>query len=170
MADYIITNGQLHSTDELMHWKYIKRERVNGKWRYYYDKASAKADFENSKLGDALGYDERKAFRDAGDNLVYRTSDYINAQKELREKNNGGVNFTADGRPADPTSGKYMAALRARGEAETQYTLAKKNFDKTPIGMLKNMKATIDNGQYAVNQWFKKLSSKVKKIKKIIKE
>ena len=24
------------SDDELMHWKYIKREKVNGKWRYYY--------------------------------------------------------------------------------------------------------------------------------------
>ena len=23
--------------DELKHWKYIKKERVNGKWRYYYD-------------------------------------------------------------------------------------------------------------------------------------
>ena len=25
--------------DELMHFKYVKREKVNGKWRYYYDKA-----------------------------------------------------------------------------------------------------------------------------------
>lgn len=26
-----------HSEDELMHWKYVKKERVNGKWKYYYD-------------------------------------------------------------------------------------------------------------------------------------
>ena len=25
-------------SDELYHWKYIRRERVNGKWRYYYEK------------------------------------------------------------------------------------------------------------------------------------
>ena len=25
------------ANDALMHWKYIKKERVNGKWRYYYD-------------------------------------------------------------------------------------------------------------------------------------
>lgn len=25
------------SDDELLHWKYIKREKINGKWRYYYD-------------------------------------------------------------------------------------------------------------------------------------
>lgn len=24
--------------DELYHWKYLHRERVNGKWRYYYKK------------------------------------------------------------------------------------------------------------------------------------
>lgn len=25
-------------SDELYHWKYIKKKKVNGKWRYYYDK------------------------------------------------------------------------------------------------------------------------------------
>lgn len=27
----------IKKNDELMHWKYIKKERVNGKWKYYYD-------------------------------------------------------------------------------------------------------------------------------------
>lgn len=27
------------SDDELMHWKYIKKKKVNGEWRYYYDKS-----------------------------------------------------------------------------------------------------------------------------------
>lgn len=41
------------SDNELMHYKYIKRERgKNGKWRYYYD------------VKDALGYDERKQYQD----------------------------------------------------------------------------------------------------------
>mgnify|MGYP007111676905 CR=1 FL=1 len=26
------------NSGELYHWKYIRRERVNGKWRYYYEK------------------------------------------------------------------------------------------------------------------------------------
>ena len=29
-------NEQLNSDDSLQHWKYIKRERKNGKWKYYY--------------------------------------------------------------------------------------------------------------------------------------
>lgn len=37
MPRYYLHNGQLVSEDELMHWKYVKREKVNGKWRYYYN-------------------------------------------------------------------------------------------------------------------------------------
>lgn len=28
--------NQVYSRNDIQHWKYIKRERVNGKWRYYY--------------------------------------------------------------------------------------------------------------------------------------
>lgn len=31
-------------TDELYHWKYLKKEKKNGKWRYYYDMESLKKD------------------------------------------------------------------------------------------------------------------------------
>lgn len=34
--------------DELMHWKYIKKEKVNGKWRYYYDYKSLKKDIKST--------------------------------------------------------------------------------------------------------------------------
>lgn len=27
-------------SDELYHWKYIKKKKINGKWRYYYDKTA----------------------------------------------------------------------------------------------------------------------------------
>lgn len=37
MNDYIVSSAEL-SDDELMHFKYLKRVRVNGKWRYYYEK------------------------------------------------------------------------------------------------------------------------------------
>jgi hypothetical protein len=48
------------SDDVLMHWKYIKRVKKNGKWKYYYDTDQLKKDFQNSKLGNAIGYDEEK--------------------------------------------------------------------------------------------------------------
>lgn len=39
--------------DELLHFKYIKKVRKNGKWRYYYD------------VKDAMGYDERERYLEA---------------------------------------------------------------------------------------------------------
>jgi hypothetical protein len=35
---HVLIHGQIIEVDEdtLMHWKYIKRERRNGKWYYYY--------------------------------------------------------------------------------------------------------------------------------------
>ena len=32
----------LISSDELMHWKYVKKVRKNGKWVYYYDNSEVK--------------------------------------------------------------------------------------------------------------------------------
>ena len=29
--------NQVYNGNDVLHWKYIKRERVNGKWRYYYN-------------------------------------------------------------------------------------------------------------------------------------
>lgn len=34
--------------DELMHWKYIKKEKVKGKWKYYYDYKSLKKDVKST--------------------------------------------------------------------------------------------------------------------------
>lgn len=41
--------------NELTHWKYIKREKKNGKWRYYYDDSELKK-YENSTTETAEGY------------------------------------------------------------------------------------------------------------------
>lgn len=55
MSNYIIApDGKLYHADDdyLQHWKYIKREKVNGKWRYYYhdDKyEAAKKNYEDAK-------------------------------------------------------------------------------------------------------------------------
>lgn len=35
------------SNNELKHWKYLKKVKKNGKWRYYYDMESLKEDFKD---------------------------------------------------------------------------------------------------------------------------
>lgn len=62
MANYYIgRDGQLYS-DELMHYKYLDRKKVNGKWRYYYTQEQldeAKAELERAK--DQWGTDMYKS-------------------------------------------------------------------------------------------------------------
>lgn len=50
MSKYILTRGTFQevSNDELMHWKYIKRKKINGKWRYWYDYKSLKKDVKSA--------------------------------------------------------------------------------------------------------------------------
>lgn len=50
MSKYILTRGSFREIkdDELMHWKYIKRKKVNGKWRYWYDVDSLKKDVKST--------------------------------------------------------------------------------------------------------------------------
>ncbi len=43
MSDFIITRDLDNTSDELRHWKYIKREKgKNGKWRYIYNDSELK--------------------------------------------------------------------------------------------------------------------------------
>lgn len=54
-SKYMLTHGGFVSVndDELMHWKYVKKKRVNGKWRYYYDDSeykNAKKEHDQAKL------------------------------------------------------------------------------------------------------------------------
>lgn len=114
-SNYIYTGTDLVSQNELKHWKYIKKKKVNGKWRYYYD------------IKDALGYDERDAF--------YKTAgEYIRADEEAKKltKRNKTSNDAAQAR---------IYADKKRDEAKK----AREDFKKTPLGKLKiiEVKSTI---------------------------
>jgi Mg-chelatase subunit ChlI len=50
MPNYVLIHGNFHEIpdDTLMHWKYIKREKVNGKWKYYYSMDELKKDAKSA--------------------------------------------------------------------------------------------------------------------------
>lgn len=53
--NYVLFNGTLYREDELKHWKYISKKKVNGKWRYYYnDEEYEKAVLDNNAAKNAL--------------------------------------------------------------------------------------------------------------------
>lgn len=75
MSKYIIVNGTFReiSDEELMHFKYIKREKVNGKWVYYYDKKQADADLKR--------YEDKAT--EARENRTHQLGRSINSKLDL---------------------------------------------------------------------------------------
>lgn len=73
-----------NSNSSLQHWKYIKRVRVNGKWKYYYDADQLKKD---------LGVTARKEANRAHDKAMLTDSAYklstdnLKAAQENAKKN-----------------------------------------------------------------------------------
>lgn len=51
MSNYIYTNGRLYNANELKHWKYVNKKKVNGKWRYWYDDNSREDMMSALKIG-----------------------------------------------------------------------------------------------------------------------
>lgn len=54
-----------NNTNELYHWKYVKRERVDGKWRYWYDDQKSKVTAKTAKIADKATESVLKTANDA---------------------------------------------------------------------------------------------------------
>ena len=155
MSNYIMHNGQLYTTDELMHWKYIKRERVNGKWRYYYD------------YKDMLGYDEKARYDQAGSNYINTAKKYVDAKQALNNKNDGEVrlkkNAAGHFMPADVVSGRFRIAAADFAAAGKKYVQAEEDYMKTPLYKINKLQDKINKGRRKVSNWLDSLRSKKKK-------
>lgn len=137
MEYYAVTKND---SDELTHWKYVKKKKVNGKWRYYYD------------VKDALGYDER-----------------ANAAASIREYNKATQNLK-DYKAIrdDPTRQKWydfnredeLADERGRRGDIAKRAIAK--YYKTPLGRLDRIDDVIDTGRNIIADLLSKASSKIR--------
>lgn len=58
-----MTNSEIRD-DELFHWKYLRRERVNGKWRYYYEKDKNRISIQNVQSKTKYESDGRVEYAD----------------------------------------------------------------------------------------------------------
>ena len=90
MSKYVIMHGQFHemSDDELMHWKYIKREKVNGKWVYTYKQPESNQPttrYDMAKANQKRKKDAEKAARK--EERTNKLTNCRNAGKEKIEQN-----------------------------------------------------------------------------------
>lgn len=122
--------------NDLQHFKYIKKKKVNGKWRYYYDigpgygivdgqKMSSVKGY--SKFQDLMGQDEKDRYDRAVNRVARAERNYI--EKRNISKHDNNISYQT-----------YV-------NAGISYTKARKAYMKTPLGKLKSIKNTIDNGR-----------------------
>lgn len=146
-TNYVLIHGQLVevSDDVLMHWKYIKKEKKNGRWVYYY-----KDDLDRYK--ESADKKSDQAFKDSA--LMYtRESIYKNAAKKARQ---GGA-LTSELLDA---SRKYDAAKYKYETSSKAARAAQKKYNKIKITTF--AERTISKGAVKVANFFSKLFSKKK--------
>lgn len=146
----------MSNNDTLMHWKYIKKERKNGKWRYYYN-LGGKTGVEDpnpliksySKLEDKLGFDER---------------DRANHQQKLYEQEKArSDNYTHN--PNTDAGPDYTMNFLASASMQGMEALkAKVDFMNTPLGRLQQVKKDAKKAAKAVSKALNKLGSKLKSL------
>ena len=129
MSKYVIIHGQLYELpeDELMHWKYIKREKVNGKWKYIYD----------------LGETQKKNYETAKKNYYGQ----VNRIKSIRAKNINGIKVGSDHYSVANTKKKHALKEKMR-EAETEYY-------NTPLGKRERRADNVKQNVAKVKNWTK---------------
>lgn len=138
------------SNNELMHWKYIKKERKNGKWKYYYDDTK-NAPYNNNlsktekvtteyKNTDKL-FDSESAFKTANGTTIIKKRGTISQKLD----DLGLSRFTGDKTPGY----MYDNNVRKTQEVTTAYENGKQWFNNTAtVTTLKYKHVTKSRGKF----------------------
>lgn len=107
--NYVIIHGQLIavSDDVLMHWKYIKREKKNGRWVYYYDQSSLdkiKDNYYNDVTSSARYAKTNASLRKKLSRMSTTNSNYEKTKKALERSE---ANFKTSNARAKASEKKY---------------------------------------------------------------
>ena len=125
MPNYVIRDGELY------HWRYVKRERVNGKWRYYYDEAQMKKD---------LGVDAMNRAKSQYNQAADRTA-------IVERKKNSSMPEGAEKRL------QVAIAQKQLDKSVDEYRKLQAEFHKTPLGKLDKL---VESGKSTVEKLLKK--------------
>lgn len=159
MSKYMIVNGQLRefSDDELMHWKYVKKTKKNGRWVYYYDES------EKNRAKESLDKASALYFK-AGINNQNAEIDLENAGRRMNTHINNpdrdGTKTAEIFEARDKAWDNYQKTHRAKYEAGKRYYAARTTYQKVLTKDLTKKK--IAKGAVKVANFFSKLFSKKK--------
>ena len=163
--DYVIIHGQLYAvpskSNELKHWKYVKREKVNGKWRYYYDdselkKAKSAEKEARTEMGKAAVYSDKA--KDEYDDAVNNARNFMNGDTSKVKDVTKQMSINSD--LVKSAKSNYTNAESYHKEAVAAYDKAYSKLRKTKVKHV--VVGTIAKGVAAVGNFFSKLFSKKK--------
>lgn len=143
--DYkIIRNGYYNAVEkknneDIEHFKYIKKKKVNGKWRYYYD------------IKDAIGYDERKEAAQAV--YEYERAKEATENHAKLQSNPGQVKWYNPVKERNLRLSEKTSGIRAIKALERYYN--------TPLGKIDRLGDKIDSGRKIVSKFLSNLANKI---------
>lgn len=136
------TNAQNPASDELYHWKYVKRERVNGKWRYYYDVDQLKDDVgitAREEMNKALTTQKQAKTALGKSKLKVNRAVEAHRSYDKQSKKNNNHSKSKDRQlrsVVDKTLTDYYKDLDRFNNAKTKTLSAMKKYSSTPLGKL----------------------------------
>lgn len=157
MSKYIISpDGKLYHADDdyLQHWKYIKREKVNGKWKYYYDE-------DENKLASL-----QKERDDLQKNHDRKFEEYFDARKADDLKNAIGDTDPAFIDPEHPINEASSAVANVNRwySADWVREAMKDTWESDYHGKGRYSKAEIDSKDAEIRRHNKTISGKIDKL------
>jgi hypothetical protein len=156
------------SEDELMHWKYIKREKKNGRWVYYYkddnyDKAKQKYDLMK-KASQKVLYRQNKIVSKNQPIIDNLNESYNKKYGDKAGNNEHWPEFFDKAKPyveaINKAKGETAKIYKRTSEAELEYKRAKRIYDNSKghkVASLLNRASTkIDKAKNWVTSLVKK--------------
>ena len=140
----------------LMHWKYVKREKIVGakkgenKWKYFYknNKTGNNTKSIIDKAKDALGFDEKDNLTNAKKNL----DDASNRMNQIHRTATTPAKTRQEDRAREVAKEKLPKSIEKWQEAGKAYVSAKKEYQNTPLGKLDSAKRSIQKGVESVKK------------------
>lgn len=149
--------SKIRTPDELYHWKYVKREWKNGRWKYYYnDKevkvanaisektgVNAKTRYEQaSKELEKMNFDPKDAIVRDGSTGEYKTSWKLTGEVVARTRHPEDLHLQKSGGDRHLEYQEHYDKAMALDKAGREYVQAYKEYQKSPISKVDAAVAT----------------------------
>ena len=147
---------QYKYSDELYHWKYVHKEKVNGKWRYYYEIDKHKEDIKDG-VKDALGFDEKARLEVTKKGHDEYAQKKLDAEKKFNEAHDASKTGPSDYNTLQIDKHRMRDSFNEYKRANDIYQQRKKSYDEAARDYAKTPLSKLENAAKKGKELFRKL-------------